>query len=284
MRLLLLATFTMSLFAANSLLCRLALLKTGMDALAFTMLRMISGAASLWLLTRLRRGKARGVGGSFAEAAALFAYMFCFSLAYRGLGAATGTLILVVSTLLATIVAGRLAGETTSRGQVVGGGVTLGGLVALLAPSLSVPSLQDSALMATAGAAWAVYSILGKNGSARGVEPALETTGNFIRGVPFALALLPFVTGLPGDGVIFAVASGAVASGLGYVLWYRLVKELAVLNAALVQLIMPVLTALGAWLFLGEAVTLRLFVCGFVILCGIGYTHVSTMRRAARTG
>lgn len=266
MRLFLLATFTMCLFAANSLLCRLALARTGMDATSFTILRLVSGMALLWAATSFRRGPKTGTGGSFPAAAALFVYMWGFSLAYRGLTAATGTLVMAVAIFVTALAGSRLLGEPLGPRRLAGAGLSLGGLAFLLAPSLTRPPLTDSMLMGCAGVAWSVYSILGRKNR----DATQDTAGNFLRALPLALALLPFARGVSWEGACWAVTSGAVCSGLGYVLWYRLVAALSTLSAALVQLGMPVLTALGAWALLGEPLTLRLLASGGVILFGIG--------------
>ncbi len=274
MRFFMLLTLTMSFFAANSLLCRLALSTTRLDAQSFTLLRMVSGAVMLWILMWLRYRRRPQIGGSFKGAAALFGYMLAFSFSYRGMGAATGTLTLAVAVLLTTVAVSHFSGERATREQIIGSAVTFGGLLAMLTPSLTIPSLVDFSLMLIAGSSWAMYSILGKKSRV----PALDTTGNFIRGVPLVALLIPFIHNMPFTGVLYAIVSGALASALGYVLWYRVVMQLTLLDVALVQLSVPVLTALGAWIFLEEAMTLRFIVCGTCILCGIAYTHIARIK------
>lgn len=274
MRLLVLITITMSLFAANSLLCRLALAHTGMDAVSFTVLRTGSAAATLGLLLLLRRGRPFRVGGDVKAAIALFLYMTAFSFAYLRLTAATGALIFAVAILMTTLGVGRFSGETITARQVAGAGISLLGLFILLAPALSRPSPLGALMMGGAGAAWAAYSILGKDN----VDPVSDTAGNFMRCLVPALLLLPFTNGLSPEGTMYAVASGAVASGLGYVLWYVVVAEVHTVTAALVQLSIPVLTMLGAWMFLKEDITLRLLTSGCIILFGIAYAQMHAVR------
>ena len=274
MQLFILATVTMALFAANGLLCRLALTHTDMDAVSFTVVRIVSGALLLLILAARKHGKQCWTGGSFKAAAFLFGYMIAFSLAYRGLAAATGTLIIVSSILLTAIIASRFLGEPLGKHQIIGVAITFCGIIVLLTPAISKPSPIDAIIMASAGACWVGYSILGKGSK----DPAQDTTGIFLRCLPFTLCLLPFMKSMPLDGVLYAVVAGALASGLGYILWYRLVTMLSTLTASLVQLIMPIFTALGGWLFLGEAITLRLFVSGVIIISGIAYVHIHTAK------
>lgn len=274
MRLLFFSSGIMLLFAGNSILCRLALVQTGMDAQSFTLLRVLSGAFVLLLIT-MRHKRVLPLGGSCKAALALFIYMAAFSCAYVSLAAATGTLILVVAILLTTIVIARILGEKIYIQQFVGMTIAFAGLIALLGPSLARPPVFESFLMAAAGASWAVYSLLGKNST----EPTHDTAGNFIRALPFCLLLLPFHHQIPTQGIIYAVGSGALASGLGYVLWYRLVAVIPALNAALLQLSTPVLTALGGWFLLGEAITLRFVICGFIILGSTGYVQLVSLSK-----
>ncbi len=276
MRLLLLTALTMCLFAANSLLCRLAFTRTGIDPQSFTILRLVSGAAVLWLLTTRRRRKRHGIGGSFTAAAGLFGYMATFSLAYQEIGAAAGTLILAAALLVTAILAAGLLGEHLNRRQLAGAAISLGGLAVLFAPALSRPPLVSALLMACAGASWVVYSLAGREST----DSALDTAGNFVRCLPVVIVLLPFVKSVPFEGALYAIASGALASGFGYILWYRLVAVLSTIAAALIQLSVPVLTTLGAWLLLGEAVSVRFFVSGCVILFGIALAQTASTKPA----
>lgn len=283
-RVLLLTTLAMLAFAANSLLCRLALRETGIDAASFTTIRLASGALMLWLVVRLRGGSAHTVGhapyGSWASALALFAYAAAFSFAYRTLPAGAGALLLFGAVQATMIGYGLWRGERLGARQSAGMALAAAGLVGLLLPGLSAPPLQGAVLMLASGVAWGVYSLRG-----RGVaNPAASTAGNFLRAVPFALALsLAQLSSASVDaaGAAYAVASGALASGLGYALWYGALPLLRATTAATVQLSVPVLAALGAAAFLGEAITLRLMLASLAVLGGIALV-IRSPRRASR--
>jgi drug/metabolite transporter (DMT)-like permease len=266
-RLALLVTLAMTAFAANSLLCRLALKQTAIDAGSFTALRILSGAATLWLIVRLRGGAA-ALGGNWRSALALFGYAAGFSYAYVQLPTATGALLLFGAVQTTMIGSGLWRGERLAVRQTLGLCLALAGLVCLLLPGLAAPPPGSSALMLAAGVAWGVYSLRGKGSG----SPTLVTAGNFLRAVPCALLLwvctLPTVS-LDGPGVCYALLSGGLASGLGYLLWYGVLPGLTATNAATVQLTVPVIAALGGVLFLGETITLRLLASSAAILGGI---------------
>jgi len=266
-RILVLTSLAMMAFASNSLLCRAALMHTGIDAASFTSIRLISGALMLWLVVRRRRGSHSG-GGNWMSAFVLFAYAATFSFAYVRLPAATGALLLFGAVQATMIGHGVWSGERLRKLQLVGLVLALGGLVGLLLPGLSTPPLFGSLLMLAAGVAWGVYSLRGKGAG----DPASVTAGNFMRSAPFG-ALLSLLTyggaSLDGAGFGYAVLSGALASGIGYVIWYTALPALKATSAATVQLTVPVLAALGGVVFLGEAVTLRLLLASVAILGGI---------------
>jgi len=254
-------------FAGNSLLCRMALKHTGIDAASFTALRLLSGALTLWLIVRVRGGT-HGVAGNWAAAAALFAYAAGFSFAYLTLPAGVGALILFGAVQGTMIGYALWSGERLRRLQVVGLSGAFAGLVGLLLPGLSAPPLQGSILMLGAGVAWGVYSLRGRNSG----DPTCVTAGNFLRAIPFAIGLsMALVTpvSLDSAGVVYAVASGALASGLGYAVWYSAVAGMLATTAAAVQLSVPVLAAAGGVFFLGEPVTLRLLLSSLAILGGL---------------
>ena len=285
MRIFLFAAIAMCCFSANGLLCRMALTQTGMDAASFTILRIVSGAVLLWALTMRRHGRQAGISVSikhcFWAAAALSTYMVCFSYAYRGLlTAATGTLIIGAAIVVTALVINRIMGDSISKQQLFGIAITFGGVILLVTPALARPSPLDALLMALAGAAFVVYSTLGRNSA----DPLSDMAGVFLRCLPFTILLLPFVQEMPLEGTLYAITSGAVTSGLGYALWYRLVPILGTLTSALIQLSVPVFSAIGGWLLLSEAITLRLVVSGAVIIGGIAYTHVYTARAKAAQG
>lgn len=266
-RVVLLTVLAMVAFAGNSLLCRMALKHTGIDAASFTSLRLLSGALTLWLVVWLRGG-AQAISGTWISAAALFAYAAGFSFAYLTLPTGVGALILFGAVQGTMIGYALWSGERLRRLQVAGLAGVFGGLVALLLPGLSAPPLPGSILMLGAGVAWGVYSLRGRSSGG----PTCITAGNFLRAIPFAIGLsVAVVTPISIDsaGVWYAVASGSLASGLGYAVWYSAVTGMQATTAAAVQLSVPVLAAAGGVLFLGEPVTLRLLLSSLAILGGL---------------
>lgn len=254
-------------FAGNSLLCRAALAHTSIDPASFTTVRLLSGAVILWVFVLIRSGGTTG-GGNWASALALFAYAAGFSFSYTRLTAAAGALILFGAVQTTMIGYGLWRGERMQAAQVVGLLLALGGLVGLLLPGLSAPPLMGALLMLGAGVAWGIYSLRGKGAG----DPLKVTAGNFVRAAPMALALSVLLSGsysLDSAGVLYAVLSGAVASGMGYVIWYAALPLLKATTAATVQLSVPVIAALGGIAFLGEPLTLRLIVAAMAILGGI---------------
>ena len=270
-----LTVITMVAFAANSLLCREALRHTAIDAASFSVVRVVSGALVLTLLVWLR-GRKRQLGGSWGSALALLGYAAAFSFAYRSLTAGTGALLLFGAVQVTMISRGLLAGERLGAMQSAGLVLAVIGLVALLLPGLSAPEPVGAILMVSAGIAWGLYSLRG-----RSERDALGgTAGNFVRAVPLAalIAIAVLVTGgslsLDWLGLLYAALSGAVASGLGYALWYTVLPSLPATFAATVQLSVPVITAAAAAIFLGEAVTLRLMASSIAVLGGIALVIV----------
>ena len=268
-----LTVLAMLAFAGNSLLCRFALQETAIDAASFTSLRLLSGAVSLWLIVYLRGG-GLVVSGSWASALALFAYAAAFSFAYISLPAATGALLLFGAVQATMIGYGLWSGEHMTLRQWVGLVMALLGLVGLLSPGLSAPPLSGALLMLGAGIAWGVYSLRGRGGG----DATAVTAGNFVRAVPMALALSLLarpVLSVDVEGAWYAVVSGALASGVGYALWYRALPGLRPVSAATVQLSVPVIAALGGVMFLSEAPGVRLVLASLAILGGIALVIVS---------
>jgi drug/metabolite transporter (DMT)-like permease len=277
-----LASLAMLAFAANSLLCRLALKSASIDAASFTSVRLLSGAAALALLMRLRSG-AFSRRGDWLSALALFAYAAGFSWAYVQLTAATGALLLFGAVQLTMVGWGLARGERLRALQWAGLLAACAGLVAMLLPGLAAPPLLGCVLMLCAGAAWGVYSLRGRG---RGDATAV-TAGNFWRAAVLALVLvlLTWFTGggapVQAAGLLLAVASGALASGLGYAIWYTALRGLSPASAASIQLTVPVLAAVGAVVFLGEPLTLRLAITSLVILGGVGLVIAGKKRSGA---
>jgi drug/metabolite transporter (DMT)-like permease len=257
----------MTAFAGNSLLCRAALKHTSIDAASFTTIRLISGAVMLWLVVRVRRSTPIGTG-NWLSAFALFVYAAGFSFAYVSLPAATGALLLFGAVQATMIGYGVWAGERLLKLQLAGLVLAFAGLVGLLLPGLSAPPLYGSILMLAAGVAWGIYSLRGRGAG----DPTRVTAGNFLRAVPIAAALSILVlsgSSLDTVGFWYAVSSGALASGIGYAIWYTALPALKAANAATVQLSVPVIAALGGVVILGEPITLRLVLASVAILGGI---------------
>jgi drug/metabolite transporter (DMT)-like permease len=257
---------TLACFAANSLLCRAALAPGLIDAVTFTAVRVVSGAAMLCAIVVARRTRPRG--GSWPSALALFAYAIAFSLAYVRIGASVGALLLFPSVQLAMTGWAVWRGARPRAWQWVGIALALAGLALLAAPGAHRPDLAGAALMIFAGVAWAVYSLRGA-----GAGVALEATAdNFVRALPLAAAFvlvgarpLAATTG----GLALAVASGALASGVGYSLWYAALPHLGTTRAAAIQLAVPLVAALGGVAVLGEPLTLRLVASGAAMVAGV---------------
>jgi drug/metabolite transporter (DMT)-like permease len=262
-----LTALALACFAANSLLARLALREQGMDPLGFTLVRLASGAAMLALLVRWRR-RSRPVAGDWGSALALFGYALAFSLAYVHVTAGTGALLLFGAVQLTMVGLALNAGERWTPLQAAGSALALAGLGWLVWPGFAAPPLAPATAMVFAGMAWGVYSWRG-----RGVlDPLRSTAGNFYRAAP--LALLPCLLLLPTlrpdpFGAACAVLSGAIASGLGYAIWYAALPGLGAKTAANAQLSVPVLTAFGGVVLLGEPIGWRLVVAGAAVLGGI---------------
>ena len=271
---------TLVAFAANSVLGRAALFPGGsgapsIDPISFTVVRLLAGATLLFLLilgNRWKKGEME-IRGSWLASSALMIYAAAFSWSYLSLSAGTGALILfgfVQATMYGWAV---WSGERLRLGTWLGLAVASLGLITLSAPGIEKPPLLGGVLMAVAGIAWGGYSLLGRGQS----QPVLATAGNFLRCGPLMLLLIPWVVTrgvYTNRGLLLAVISGALTSGLGYVLWYTALKNLTATRAALVQLSVPVLAALGGVLFLGEFFSLRLAIATLLVLGGSGLAIV----------
>lgn len=275
----LLAVLAMLAFAGNSLLCRFALRETALDPASFTTIRLVSGALALWLLVSLRtRRTGRRRRGNWPSALALFVYAAAFSFAYLQLTAATGALVLFGAVQATMIGVGLWRGERFGTLQLFGFGVAVAGLIALLLPGLTAPPLAGVLLMAGAGLAWGVYSLRG----ARAIDPLGDTAGNFLRAAPLAAGLsLLLIAQARFDtaGTGYAIASGALASGLGYAIWYSVLPRLSALRASVLQLSVPAITAIGGVLLLDEVPGLRLVLCSVAVLGGVLLVVASRARR-----
>lgn len=273
-------------FAANSLLTRLALRPRLIDAASFTLLRLTAGAAALVVLARLRRPAADLRQGTWTSALLLFAYVVPFSYAYLRIGAGMGALILFGTVQLTMIGWGLIRGERPRAGEWLGLVVAFAGLAALTLPGNARPDPASFLLMAMAGIAWGAYSLRGR----RSGDPLGATAGNFLRSVPLALVLIVValfsrsslvgVAHATSRGAALALASGALASGVAYTFWYTALPGLTALRAALVQLTVPVLAALGAVVLLDERPSARLLGSGSAVLGGVIVALLSRAKRA----
>lgn len=278
-------------FASNSLLCRAALKQTAIDPASFTFVRLLSGAVVLYFIMQIRRALIvdRAVSplivtrhlflrdGNWISALTLFIYAAAFSFAYISLPAGTGALLLFGAVQAAMIFWGIHRGERLHAIQLAGLALALVGLVVLLFPGLSAPPINGSILMLTAGVAWGIYSLRGKAET----NPAGATAGNFLRAVPFAfvlsIALFPWAR-FDRAGVVYAVLSGGIASGVGYIIWYSALSGLKAASAATVQLSVPVFAAAGGMLLLGEPLALRFFLASVAVLGGIALVVIEKNR------
>ncbi len=276
MKVFFLTIFALTAFAFNSVLCRLALGAKLIDATSFTSTRLLSGAVTLILITSIfsPKGEGKFKRGSWVSALCLFSYAICFSFAYIGLTTATGALILFGMVQATMIVYALIKGERPGILEWSGLILALGGLVYLVFPGLESPPITNSILMALAGISWGFYTLRGKKSE----DPLADTTGNFIRTIPFVfLFSLPvfYRSSFSLEGILFAVLSGAIASGIGYSVWYAALKHHTATRAAILQLSVPLIAAAGGAVFLSEVISLRLILASFFILGGIGMVVMS---------
>ncbi|MEP6723447.1 MAG: DMT family transporter [Variovorax sp.] len=282
LQILVLTAAAMLAFAANSLLCRLALQRGGIDPASFGSIRLVSGAITLALVVRFRSQPSPTGRVDWLAAVMLFAYAAFFSFAYLSLPAGTGALILFGAVQLTMLGAGLGSGERFGPVAWFGFALAVAGLVYLVSPGVAAPPLPGAVLMALAGVAWGVYSLRG-----RGVaDPLAATARNFTRAAPLALVLsllLALQAHADARGVGLAIASGALTSGIGYVIWYAALSGLSAMRAATVQLSVPLIAAFGGVLFLSEAITPRLAAASVAILGGIALvlSRKSRSRRSA---
>lgn len=260
-------SLTMIAFAGNSVLCRMALKETTIDAATFTSVRLLSGALMLWLLMHGQR-QALFAHGNWRSATALFIYAVALSFAYRSINTGAGALMLFGAVQATMLIGGLMVGERMTAIQSTGFVAAITGLVMLVMPSVQAPAIFDSLLMLTSGIAWGVYSMFGRGLS----NPTAATTGNFLRAAPmtFVLSIFAFPwLQLDTHGVLYAMLSGAATSALGYVLWYRVLQQMRAMTAATVQLTAPLIAALGGILLLDEMLTRTLLLASILIVGGI---------------
>ncbi len=272
----LLTSLAIIAFAANSVLCRLALGDGHMDAASFASVRVISGALALAIIVLYRSAGPVPRDADWRAAFALFVYMALFSFAYLSLGAGTGALVLFGAVQLTMFVVALRSGEAFNAISWAGLMLAIAGLVYLVSPGITAPDPIGAILMAVAGIAWGIYSLLGR----RAADPTRATAWNFLLSVPLVVVTsLIFMDRSHATpfGLTLAAASGVVASGIGYVIWYAALRGLAATSAATVQLSVPVIAAIGGGILLSEDVTLRLLIASAATLGGVAI--VLTQRR-----
>ena len=256
-------------FAANSVLCRLALGAGAIDAASFTGVRLLSGSLILMAILKISDSRNNSASrGSWPASLALFLYAIAFSYAYITLDTGTGALILFGAVQITMILLSILSGNRLHAAEWIGVGTAFAGFVYLVLPGVSAPSLIGFLLMSVAGIAWGIYTLKGRGSS----DPLADTSYNFLRTTPMVLMLAILV--LPEaqfstEGILLAVVSGAIASGIGYTIWYAALGGISTTQAAVVQLSVPVIAALGGVVFSAETITWRMTSSGALILGGI---------------
>lgn len=256
-------------FAANSVLCRLALGEYTIDAASFTAVRLVSGAIVLLIIISIDwKRKGLSTKGSWSASLMLFMYAFTFSFAYITLDTGTGALILFGSVQITMILLSLISGARLHLTEWLGVATAFSGFVYLLLPGVTAPSMTGFLLMTTAGIAWGIYTLKGRGSS----YPLMDTAYNFLRTLPLVFVLV-LVTlkdaSFSTEGILLAITSGAITSGIGYTIWYIALGGLTATQAAVLQLLVPVIAALGGVVFVSEAITLRLTISGLMILGGI---------------
>lgn len=265
-------------FAANSVLCRMALLDGNIDAVSFTVVRIVSGAVTLAVLVALRNPGLLSVRPGWAAGSALFTYMVLFSLAYITLGAGIGALVLFGFVQLTMMSMALFQKEPFPPLAWLGLAVAVGGVVYLVRPSAEAPDAVASLQMAGAGIAWGAYSVIGRESK----NPLQDTASNFLLSVPFALILMALFWQdqvLTPKGLGLAIASGALASGCGYAVWFRVLPLLTTVRASILQLSVPLIASLGGVMFLAEPITVRLIIASVLVLGGIALVLRGRRRR-----
>ena len=277
----LLTMLAMMAFAANSVLCRLALVEhngsISIDAASFTSIRLISGAVILTIIMLVRTREFKPTNINTVSALMLFTYAICFSFSYIQIATGTGALILFGTVQLTMILYGLVKGERPCLQVWSGIVLAFSGLIYLLLPGVSAPPLSNALLMMVAGMAWGIYSLRGKSIS----NPIVSTSWNFIATVPMVLVtylIFHAEISLTSKGVILAILSGALASGIGYTIWYAALPYLSATRAATIQLTVPIIAAVGGVLFLSEPISLRLALASIAVLGGVFLT-IKTARK-----
>jgi len=275
-------------FAANSVLCRLALGERAIDASSFTIIRLLSGAIVLLAILSINKNKTDSpTKGSWYAGLMLFLYAITFSFAYITLNTATGALILFGSVQITMIMLSLISGTRLHGTEWIGVMIAFAGFVYLILPAVTTPSAIGFLLMTIAGIAWGIYTLIGRDSK----NPLMDTGYNFFRTIPFAIILLLVASknlNYSFEGILLAILSGGVTSGIGYAIWYTALGGLSALQAAVLQLLVPVIAAFGGIIFVSETITLRLTVSATMILGGIlmvvlGRYYFLQMQSACKT-
>ncbi|MBT4875858.1 MAG: DMT family transporter [Desulfobacula sp.] len=271
MKIILFTTISLTAFAANSILCRFALGGKLIDAASFTSIRICSGALFLGIIYLLTKQNKNHISykNKWMMPVMLSIYAFFFSYAYLSLSTGTGALILFGAVQTTMIISGWISGERMNFIQFTGLFLAVTGLVYLVFPGISSPSPLGAFLMGVAGIAWGVYSLLGRQAG----NPVITSAFNFIYSIPMVLTAAFLISSpvlITSKGVLAAAISGTLASGAGYVIWYTALKGLTSTRAAIVQLTVPVIAAIGGIILLSEAFSARLFIASIIILSGVG--------------
>ena len=259
-------------FAANSVLCRMALGMKLIDASSFTIIRLLAAVIVLFLIVFSRNNneiKARITSkSSWLASLMLFVYASTFSFSYILLETATGALVLFSTVQITMILLSVMSGNRLHAVEWIGVVIAFSGFVYLVLPSITKPSAIGFFLMVIAGIAWGIYTVIGRSSK----SPVMDTAYNFFRTIPLVLILLLFTyqtATYSSEGILLAVLSGGIASAMGYVAWYIALTGLSTIQAAVLQLLVPVIAVLGGIVFVSEIVTLRLLASAAMIIGGI---------------
>ena len=289
MKLYLLSTLTMIAFAANSVFARLAMAENAIGSVEYSLVRLASGALILWLIVHLRRSSAPREGGTLLSALSLWVYVLGFSVAYLALDTGVGALIMFATVQLTMISVGIWRGQRPSLQEWFGLTIAFGAFAYFVSPGLTAPDPIGTSIMIAAGVGWGVYSLRGATSS----DPLGATAGNFALGTAIMIAIaalwftFEFIWEADGKtptaivGLIYATASGAITSGLGYALWYHCLRQLTVTKASIIQLSVPAIAAIGGVAFAGETLTMRTIVCASLILGGVALAIVARTKKVA---
>lgn len=275
MRTFILTALALIAFAANSVLCKYALGNNAIDAFSFTNIRLLSGAIVLFLLLKINKNNSQASSkGSWISSAMLFIYALCFSYAYRTLDTGTGALILFGAVQITIILQSIISGNKLRLFEWIGILISFFGFIYLISPGVTAPSLIGFILMTISGVAWGIYTVKGQTSK----NPLADTTYNFIKTLPFLI--ITYLIAMNNSyyslqGILLAIVSGGITSGIGYTIWYMAIRKLTPVQTAVVQLLVPLIAAFGGVLFISEIISIRLVISSVLILGGVLIITVS---------